>query len=131
MTHNTCVMAQQTILPAQSRSLIDALINTVGLGRVALSRGALPVVLVVRCKTDDDRILLRSDDQTLARAAESGDVVAFQVDDVRTDGGGCSVVVTGVLAPESPCLVCLFPTIITLTELHLGPPVKGTTVGTA
>lgn len=101
MTHNTCVMAQQTILPAQSRSSIDTLINTVGLGRVALSRGALPVVLVVRCGTDDDRILLRSNDQTLARAAETGDVVAFQVDDVRTDGGGCSVVATGVLAPES------------------------------
>lgn len=104
------------------------LLATVGIGRVALSCGALPVVLVVRCEVDEGRLLLHSNDPSLTRAAHAGDVVAFQVDDVSSRGAGSSVVVTGCLAPERESVVSLSPTLATRTELSLGPPVRGSRV---
>lgn len=109
-------MAPETPWTQTDRRLVD----TVGIGRVALSSGALPVVIVVRCTTDRDRILLHSSDAALARAARDGDVVALQVDDVTTTGEGSSVLITGVLAPHAAGVVRLAPALSSHTPVHLG-----------
>lgn len=98
------------------------MISQVGIGRIALSQGALPLVLVVRCEVGDDQVSLLGDDPALTRAALAGDVVALQVDDLHPDGVGSSLVLTGVLSRTAEQGTVLRPSIVTRTDLHLRPP---------
>ena len=67
------------------------------IGRVALSSGALPVILPVNFLLDGERILLRTGKGTKLDHALAGAVVAFEVDDInRWRHRGWSVAVTGV-----------------------------------
>ena len=62
-------------------------------GRVGVTSGGLPVILPVRYLYADGAITFRTGGGTKLRAAESGDVLAFQVDayDAETSGAGaCS-----------------------------------------
>ncbi|REF30498.1 pyridoxamine 5'-phosphate oxidase family protein [Calidifontibacter indicus] len=99
------------------------LIDSVGIGRLALSSGALPVVIVVRCRVDNDRIVLQSTDTDLVRAARAAHVVALQVDNLAATGAtdGSSVLITGVLAIDDSGTVTLTPGIASHTPVHLGP----------
>lgn len=114
-------MATQTPWTRTDRQLVDS----VGIGRVAFSSGALPVVLVVRCSTAGDRVVLHSDHRDLIHAARAGDVVALQVDDlgVSTADGrdGSSVNLTGVLAIDPAGTVTLTPGVASHTSVRLGP----------
>jgi nitroimidazol reductase NimA-like FMN-containing flavoprotein (pyridoxamine 5'-phosphate oxidase superfamily) len=66
-------------------------------GRLAISVGALPVILPVNFVLDDERILIRTGDGTKLDAALRDAVVAFEVDDFDAfDHSGWSVCVTGM-----------------------------------
>src|SRR4051812_6943273 len=73
------------------------LLSTVHLGRVAITSGALQVILPVNFRVLDDRIVFRTGCGTKLDAATRGAVVAFEVDTMESlDHRGWSVVVTGV-----------------------------------
>ena len=73
------------------------LLDKAVIGRVALSSGALPVILPVNFLRDGDRILVRTGKGTKLDHALVGSVVAFEVDDIdRWRHHGWSVAVTGV-----------------------------------
>jgi nitroimidazol reductase NimA-like FMN-containing flavoprotein (pyridoxamine 5'-phosphate oxidase superfamily) len=73
------------------------LISGSALGRVAVSIGALPVILPVNFLLDGDQILIRTGSGTKLAAAVQDAVVAFEVDHIDPlDHGGWSVCVTGV-----------------------------------
>ena len=66
------------------------------LGRIAVTIGALPVILPVNFLLDGDRILIRTGTGTKLEAATRDAVVAFEVDDVEPfSHSGWSVCVTG------------------------------------
>lgn len=66
------------------------------LGRVAVSVGALPVILPVNFLLDGDRILIRTGEGTKLAAAARNAVLAFEVDEADAFGHtGWSVSVTG------------------------------------
>jgi uncharacterized protein len=66
------------------------------LGRIAVSIGALPVILPVNFLLDGERILIRTGDGTKLDAATRDAVVAFEVDHIDPFGhNGWSVCVTG------------------------------------
>jgi nitroimidazol reductase NimA-like FMN-containing flavoprotein (pyridoxamine 5'-phosphate oxidase superfamily) len=58
------------------------LLATVPIGRLVITRGGLPAVRLVSFLVDGDSIIFATADDDSRRAAERGDVVAFQVDDV-------------------------------------------------
>lgn len=65
-------------------------------GRIAVTMGALPVVLPVNYRFVDGRIVLRTTVGTKLEAATAGAVVAFEIDEVDPmDHRGWSVLVTG------------------------------------
>jgi nitroimidazol reductase NimA-like FMN-containing flavoprotein (pyridoxamine 5'-phosphate oxidase superfamily) len=67
------------------------------IGRIALSLGALPVVLPVNFALFDGDVLIRTGPGTKLRAAATNAVVAFEVDEVDpSDHTGWSVLVQGV-----------------------------------
>lgn len=67
------------------------------LGRVALSIGALPVVLPVNFAMDDGDVVLRTGSGSKLDAALAGSVVAFEVDNYDpVYHSGWSVLLTGV-----------------------------------
>lgn len=74
-----------------------ALLQTCGVGRVAVSMNALPAVFPVNYRLLGDSILFFTGAGTKLRAAMSNTVVAFEVDDFD-DGSetGWSVLVVGV-----------------------------------
>jgi nitroimidazol reductase NimA-like FMN-containing flavoprotein (pyridoxamine 5'-phosphate oxidase superfamily) len=66
------------------------------LGRVGITNGGLPQILPVRYVYDDGVIVFRTGAGTKLRAAESGDVLAFEVDSYDAAAGrGWSVMVLG------------------------------------
>jgi uncharacterized protein len=73
------------------------LLATAAIGRVCLSRGALPTVLPVNFVVTEGGIVFRTSSGAKLEAAAAGNVVAFEADDIdlfsRT---GWSVVVTGM-----------------------------------
>lgn len=84
-------------LEVLSREECLALLGTAALGRIAVTARALPTILPVNFRLDEDRILIRTGHGTKLDAATRNTVVAFEVDEV--DPGtrtGWSVVVTGV-----------------------------------
>ena len=78
------------------------LLATATLGRLAITAGALPVVLPVNFCLVGDRILFRTVAGSRLDAATRDAVVAFEVDDIeRRSGTGWSVMVTGVAGPAA------------------------------
>jgi nitroimidazol reductase NimA-like FMN-containing flavoprotein (pyridoxamine 5'-phosphate oxidase superfamily) len=66
------------------------------LGRIAVTIGAIPVILPVNFLVDGERILIRTGEGTKLQAATRDAVVAFEVDDVEPfSHTGWSVCVTG------------------------------------
>ena len=71
-------------------------VNRVSVGRIAISVGALPVVLPVNFAVIDDSIYFRAVPGTKLAAATSETVVAFEIDSYEADGhAGWSVLVQG------------------------------------
>jgi len=93
--------AFETLSEAECRVLLA----TQSFGRIGLTSGGLPVILPVRYLYSDGAITFRTGSGTKLRAAESGDVLAFEVDAYDDDTGeGWSVLVLGratVLTTES------------------------------
>ncbi len=58
------------------------LLQSVPVGRLVFTQGGLPTIQLVNFSVDDDTIVFASDDGDMLRAAERGDVVAFEVDEV-------------------------------------------------
>ena len=72
------------------------LLGTQTLGRVGITDGGLPLILPVHYLYDDGVIVFRTGAGTKVRAAESGDVLAFEVDTYDSESGrGWSVLVLG------------------------------------
>jgi nitroimidazol reductase NimA-like FMN-containing flavoprotein (pyridoxamine 5'-phosphate oxidase superfamily) len=72
------------------------LLETETIGRVGLTTGGLPCILPVCYVFHDDRIRFRTARGTKLRAAESGDVLAFEVDHFDGETAhGWSVLVLG------------------------------------
>jgi nitroimidazol reductase NimA-like FMN-containing flavoprotein (pyridoxamine 5'-phosphate oxidase superfamily) len=66
-------------------------------GRLAVTSGALPVILPVNFLFDDDRILVRTGQGTKLDAAMRDAVVAFEIDHTEAfSHAGWSVCVTGI-----------------------------------
>lgn len=61
------------------------LLRTVPLGRLVYTLGGLPAIRLVNFVLDDDTIVLNTGPGQKLRAAERGDVVAFEADDVDVD----------------------------------------------
>jgi nitroimidazol reductase NimA-like FMN-containing flavoprotein (pyridoxamine 5'-phosphate oxidase superfamily) len=81
-----------SLTEAECRSLLA----TRTFGRVGVTSGGLPVILPVRYLYADDAITFRTGGGTKLRAAESGDVLAFEVDAYDTQTSeGWSVLVLG------------------------------------
>ena len=67
------------------------------IGRLALTSGALPMVVPVNFLLDSDQIILRTGAGTKLDRAITNAVVAFEVDEIDlVSHGGWSVVVTGI-----------------------------------
>lgn len=74
------------------------LLKTVRVGRVALTRHALPVVLPVSFALDGTSIVLRTTRDSVLDASRDEVVVAFEAGELDPDSGsGWSVLVTGTM----------------------------------
>jgi nitroimidazol reductase NimA-like FMN-containing flavoprotein (pyridoxamine 5'-phosphate oxidase superfamily) len=83
-------------LGALSEAECRRLLGTHTLGRVGMTSGGLPCILPVSYLYDDGAIVFRAGLDTKLRAAESGDVLAFEVGGYdRQAGHGWSVLVQG------------------------------------
>jgi nitroimidazol reductase NimA-like FMN-containing flavoprotein (pyridoxamine 5'-phosphate oxidase superfamily) len=89
------------------------LLGGTGLGRIAVTSGALPVVLPVAYAMDGDSIIVETGRGTTLDFGTTGSVVAFEVDNFHEQGhSGWTVMVTGVArevddGPEVERLRCL------------------------
>jgi uncharacterized protein len=72
-----------------------ALLATASVGRLVYSDRALPAVVPVAFTLDGTDIVIRTGRRSGPATHTSGNVVAFQVDDIATAGSGWTVVVTG------------------------------------
>jgi nitroimidazol reductase NimA-like FMN-containing flavoprotein (pyridoxamine 5'-phosphate oxidase superfamily) len=103
-------------------------------GRVSVSRGALPVVVPVVYELDGDSVLFHAPLDGLLAAACDGAVIAFEVDDLATAGcpaGGWSVHVTGVGSLVTDEVVRLETDRITGQERQVTPVIPVMRAGTA
>lgn len=75
------------------------LLSTASVGRIAVTRDALPVILPVNYVVDGTSLVIRTTDGAILRAARAGGaVVAFEVDNLEEQTmTGWSVLVTGTL----------------------------------
>ena len=79
------------------------LLASVPLGRLVYTYGGLPAVRLVNFVLDDDTIVFSTGTGEKLRAAERGDVVAFEADDVDTERHlGWTVTAVGHLSVVSP-----------------------------
>lgn len=79
-------------------------------GRVSVTRGALPVIVPVNYAFDGNSIVFRTRGDARLAAACDESVIAFEIDELAADGtGGWSVLVLGVasLLDESEHLLSL------------------------
>lgn len=95
----------ETMTPAECR----ALLATTDVGRLALSSGALPVVLPVQYHLSGDRLLLRAPGHHELGDGLDDQIVGFEADHLDGGGVGWCVTVTGpmrvltdVLDPGGP-----------------------------
>ena len=72
------------------------------LGRVALSRQALPIIVPVVYTLVDQYILIPAASTLVRRAAHAGDVICFETDANDENDALWSVLVTGALAIAAP-----------------------------
>jgi nitroimidazol reductase NimA-like FMN-containing flavoprotein (pyridoxamine 5'-phosphate oxidase superfamily) len=73
------------------------LLDRTGLGRIAVTSGALPVVLPVDYAMDGDSIVVETGRGTTLDFGTTGSVVAFEVDNLHEHGhSGWTVMVTGI-----------------------------------
>ena len=72
------------------------------LGRVALSRRALPIIVPVVYTLVGEQILIPAASSLVRKAAQSDDVVCFEADAQDADGTTWSVLVTGRLSVVGP-----------------------------
>jgi uncharacterized protein len=73
------------------------LLDRTGLGRIAVTSGALPVVLPVDYTMDGESIVIETGRGTTLDFGTTGSVVAFEVDNLHENGHcGWTVMVTGV-----------------------------------
>ena len=73
------------------------LLGSAAVGRIGITSGALPVILPINYRVEDDRILFRTSAGTKLDAATRNAVVAFEVDHIDpVYHSGWSVVVTGI-----------------------------------
>jgi len=80
-----------------SRDECVALLARGGVGRIALTMRALPVILPVGYTLLGDDVVFRADEGSRVAAAADHAVVAFEADDVdERSGGAWSVCVTGM-----------------------------------
>jgi uncharacterized protein len=61
------------------------LLATVPLGRLVFTQGGLPAVRLVNFLVDGDTVVFATSDGDKHRAAERGDVVAFEADDIDAE----------------------------------------------
>ncbi len=61
------------------------LLQSVPVGRLVFTQGGLPAIRLVNFSVDNETIVFAADDGEKVRAAERGDVVAFEVDDIDID----------------------------------------------
>jgi len=79
------------------------LLASVPIGRLVFTLGGLPAVRLVNFVVDDDSIVFATTDGDKYRAAERGDVVAFEVDEVDLDRHlGWTVTAAGRLSVIDP-----------------------------
>ncbi|MFI5708308.1 pyridoxamine 5'-phosphate oxidase family protein [Kribbella sp. NPDC051620] len=79
------------------------LLGSVPIGRLVFTLGGLPVIRLVNFAVDDRTLVFATTDGDKYRAAERGDVVAFEVDDVDQDRHlGWTVTATGHLSVVDP-----------------------------
>ncbi|WP_328325655.1 pyridoxamine 5'-phosphate oxidase family protein [Kribbella sp. NBC_00382] len=79
------------------------LLDSVPIGRLVFTRGGLPVIRLVNFVIDDRAVLFATADGDKHRAAERGDVVAFEVDDLDQDRHlGWTVTAAGHLSVIDP-----------------------------
>lgn len=85
----------EAVLPLTEAECRD-LLRAATVGRVGMTSGGLPAILPVRYSYDDDVISFRTGEGSKLRAAQSGDVLAFEIDayDLET-GNGWSVLALG------------------------------------
>lgn len=80
-----------------------SLLRSVPLGRLVYTNGGLPAVRLVNFVLDDDTIVFSTGQGDKFRAAERGDVVAFEADDVDLERHlGWTVTAIGHLSVVSP-----------------------------
>lgn len=80
-----------------------ALLSSVPVGRLVYTRGGLPVIRLVNFAVDHDTIVFATGDGDKYRAAERGDVVAFEVDAVDPERHlGWTVTAAGHLSVIDP-----------------------------
>ena len=91
------VLGARPALQTLSRAECLRLLGTRKVGRFAfIAREGLPLILPVNYALDGESILIRSGVGPKLQAAERGELVSFEVDDLdETARGGWSVVVTG------------------------------------
>ena len=79
------------------------LLRSVPLGRLVYTYGGLPAIRLVNFLVDDDTIVFNTREGDKFRAAERGDVVAFEADDVDLDRHvGWTVTAIGHLSVVPP-----------------------------
>jgi nitroimidazol reductase NimA-like FMN-containing flavoprotein (pyridoxamine 5'-phosphate oxidase superfamily) len=79
------------------------LLRSVAVGRLVFTQGGLPAVRLVNFCLDGDTIVFASGGGEKLRAAERGDVVAFEVDDIDVERHlGWTVTSVGHLSVVSP-----------------------------
>ncbi len=85
----------EVVLPLTESECRD-LLRSATFGRVGMTSGGLPAILPVRYSYDDGAITFGTGDGSKFRAAQSGDVLAFEIDsyDFET-GAGWSVLALG------------------------------------
>ena len=75
------------------------LLRSVPVGRLVFTLGALPAIRMVNFRLDGDSVVFATGDGDKYRAAERGDVVAFEADEIDQDRHlGWTVTVVGHLS---------------------------------
>ena len=96
VTETRTVLAPGDAFDSLTEDECRTLLATRSFGRVGVTSGGLPVIFPVRYLFAENAITFRTGSGTKLRAAESGDVLAFQVDAYDTDTNeGWSVLVLG------------------------------------
>lgn len=98
------------------------LLRSVPVGRLVFTQGGLPAIQLVNFSIDRDTIVFAADDGEKLRAAERGDVVAFEVDDIDLDRHlGWTVTTVGHLSVVPLDEAARLPR---TTPLRPGPPLS-------